>query len=108
MGSWGNAKRLISHLEALGLVPMQFENVARALCKTIRKQVEPMAKALLPNGIHGPSILDEEVGHFCPQAISVSDMMHIPNLCPIIIRMVRALGSLSQKIQSCLAGVIVT
>lgn len=87
VGSWGNAKRLISHLEALGLIPMQFENVARALCKTIRKQVEPMAKALLPNGIHGPSILDEEVGRFSPQAISGSILMHIFSSC---LRMSRA------------------
>lgn len=62
-GGWADAKRLCMHLEALGLTPMQHEIVGKALCSRISEWVRPMAKALLPLGLRGPSVLDEKV--FC-------------------------------------------
>ena len=61
VANWEAAKQLAGHLQSCGIRPAEHESVGRALCKLVSKHVSPLAEALYPRGLAGPSILDEEV-----------------------------------------------
>ena len=49
------------HLEQMGVNPAEHQQIAKALAKSVAKQVSPIAKSMYPAGVSGPSVLDEEV-----------------------------------------------
>ena len=61
VANWEAAKQLAGHLQSCGIRPAEHESVGRALCKLIGKRMCPLAEALYPRGLAGPSVLDEEV-----------------------------------------------
>lgn len=61
MDDWGNASKLLNLLSGLGLDPVGFPPIARALCGMLRSQLQPSFDALYPEGPRGLSILNRKV-----------------------------------------------
>ena len=82
--AWEVSKRLADHLKACGIVPAEHPPVAEALVGLVGARLAPLAKALYPRGVAGPSVLDEEV---LPSALfSLPPPPHLPHLHPITSR----------------------
>ena len=60
-GDWENGSKLLKHLTDLGVDPVAFPAIAKALCKLARELVAPTYKGLYPDGLRGQCILARKV-----------------------------------------------
>ena len=60
-GDWENGSRLLKHLTDLGVDPVAYPAIAKALCKLAREHVAPTYKGLYPDGLRGQCILARKV-----------------------------------------------
>ena len=65
-GDWENGSQLLRHLTDLGVDPVAYPAIAKALCKMAREHVAPTFAGLYPDGLRGQCILARKVGlTFC-------------------------------------------
>ena len=60
-GDWANGSKLLKHLTDLGVDPVAYPAIAKALCKLAREHVAPTYKGLYPDGQRGHCILARKV-----------------------------------------------
>ena len=79
-GDWENGSRLLKHLTDLGVDPVAYPAVAKALCKLAREHVAPTYKGLYPDGLRGQCILARKV-MTCTPTLSGTP----PTLCVLLL-----------------------
>lgn len=68
-GDWENGSKLLKHLTDLGVDPVAFPAIAKALCKLAREYVAPTYKGLYPDGLRGQCILARKVRTCTPISV---------------------------------------
>ena len=60
-GNWENGSQMLNHLIKLGVDPVAYPPIAKALCKMARDLVAPTYNGLYPDGLRGQCILSRKV-----------------------------------------------
>ena len=67
-GDWENGSKLLRHLTDLGVDPVSYPAVAKALCKLARQHVATTFQGLYPDGLRGQCVLARRVRMPCTHA----------------------------------------
>ena len=60
-GDWENGSKMLNHLTKLGVDPVAYPPIAKALCKRARDLVAFTYNGLYPDGLRGQCILSRKV-----------------------------------------------